>query len=52
MPGTFTLIRQRKDGVNFVVLFNQRTDPSGKSYDEILPVLDRAISGVKKWPAP
>lgn len=45
LPGTFTLARQRADGVNFVVLFNQRTDPSGLGYDAILEALDLAATG-------
>ena len=44
LPGTFTLARQRLDGVNFVVLFNQRTDPSGLAYDAILEALDQAAT--------
>lgn len=50
LPGTFTMGRQRPDGVNIVVFFNQRTDPSGKAYDEIRPVLDRVAAMVKTWP--
>ena len=42
LPGTYTLARQRSDGVNYVVLFNQRTDPSGLAYDEIRGDLDLA----------
>jgi len=50
LPGTFTMARQRKDGVNIAVLFNQRADPSGKSYDEIQQVLDKAIDSIRNWP--
>lgn len=50
LPGTYTMARQRKDGVNIAVLFNQRTDVSGKDYGEILRVLDRAIDSVTTWP--
>lgn len=42
MPGTFTLARQRLDGVNIVLLFNQRADGSGLSYEQILTDLDLA----------
>jgi CubicO group peptidase (beta-lactamase class C family) len=40
LDGTFTMTRQRADGVNIVALFNQRTDPSGLSYEEIQLILD------------
>lgn len=40
LDGTFTMMRQRTDGTNIVVLFNQRTDPSGLSYQQIQEVLD------------
>jgi CubicO group peptidase (beta-lactamase class C family) len=43
LPGTYTLARQRADGVNYVVLFNQRTDPSGLAYDTIMQALDQAV---------
>ena len=35
LPGTFTLASQRLDGINIVVLFNQRADPSGLDYNAI-----------------
>jgi hypothetical protein len=50
LPGTFTLVVQRPDGVNLAVLFNQRTDPSGLSYEDIEKVLNKAADGVKVWP--
>ena len=40
LDGTFTMMRQRPDGTNIVVLFNQRTDASGLSYQQIQEVLD------------
>jgi CubicO group peptidase (beta-lactamase class C family) len=40
LDGTFTMMRQRSDGTNIVVLFNQRTDPSGLAYTQIQQVLD------------
>lgn len=44
LPGTYTLARQRADGVNYVVLFNQRVDASGQAYDQIMGDLDLAAS--------
>ena len=44
LPGTYTLARQRGDGVNYVVLFNQRTDVSGLAYDVIMDALDLAAT--------
>jgi hypothetical protein len=46
------MVRQRGDGVNLAVLFNQRTDPSGRDYHRIKDDLDRAVDRVRKWPAP
>lgn len=40
LDGTFTMMRQRSDGINIVALFNQRTDPSGLAYTQIREALD------------
>jgi N-acyl-D-amino-acid deacylase len=50
LPGTFTLLVRRHDGLNWAALFNQRTDASGLSYDDIDPALHRAADRVKAWP--
>lgn len=50
LPGTFTLGRQRPDGVNIVAFFNQRTDASGKLYDDIRPLLDTVADTIETWP--
>jgi hypothetical protein len=47
--GTFSLAYQRPDGVNIVVLFNQRTDPSGLDYGKIKDAMDTAASSVASW---
>ncbi len=47
LPGTWTLLLQRSDGVNVAVLFNQRTDPSGLKYDLIRNALDRAADSLR-----
>ncbi|HKI36973.1 MAG TPA: serine hydrolase [Gemmataceae bacterium] len=52
LPGTFTMALKRPDGVGIVVLFNQRTDPSGLDYFKIEEVMNRAADAVKRWPAP
>jgi CubicO group peptidase (beta-lactamase class C family) len=46
LDGTFTMTRQRSDGVNLVALFNQRVDPSGLEYEEIVQILDRVADRV------
>jgi CubicO group peptidase (beta-lactamase class C family)/tRNA A-37 threonylcarbamoyl transferase component Bud32 len=51
LPGTFTMALKRSDGVVVVVLFNQRTDPSGLDYFPIEEVMNRAADAVKHWPA-
>jgi CubicO group peptidase (beta-lactamase class C family) len=38
LPGTWTMMQQRPNGVNVVALFNQRTDPSGLSYEKLAEV--------------
>ncbi len=50
LPGTWTLGRQRRDGVNIAAFFNQRADPSGLPYDEILRLLDDAANRIPRWP--
>jgi CubicO group peptidase (beta-lactamase class C family) len=50
LPGTWAFVRQGPDGVTIAALFNQRTDPSGLSYDPIEDVLNAAAKGVKQWP--
>ena len=50
LPGTWAFAAQRSDGVTIAALFNQRTDPSGLSYDPIEDMLNAAAKGVKQWP--
>ncbi len=50
VPGTFTAIYQRPDGVNLAALFNQRTDPSGLNYEDIIQLFDTATDSVTEWP--
>jgi WD40 repeat protein/CubicO group peptidase (beta-lactamase class C family) len=52
LPGTFTMALKRGDGVGVVVLFNQRTDPSGLDYFQIEGAMNRAADEVRHWPAP
>ncbi len=51
LPGTFTMALKRPDGVGIVVLFNQRTDPSGLDYFKIEEAMNRTAGAVKRWPA-
>jgi formylglycine-generating enzyme required for sulfatase activity/CubicO group peptidase (beta-lactamase class C family) len=48
LPGTHTMALQRADGVRIVVLFNQRTDPSGLDYFKIEEVMNRAAQLIKR----
>lgn len=50
LPGSTTVAHQRSDGVNLVAFFNQRTDPSGLSYNDILPLLNGAADSIAVWP--
>ena len=49
LPGTRTATRQR-NGISWAAFFNQRSDSSGLSYDDIRTELDAAIDGVSVWP--
>ena len=40
LPGTYTLGRQKNDGWNFVVFFNQRRDENFNDYSDIRIILD------------
>lgn len=51
LPGTFTMLYQRGDGVAVVALFNQWHDPAGSDPFEIRRLIDRAADGIKTWPA-
>jgi cysteine-rich repeat protein len=53
LSGTNALARQRGDGVNYVVLFNERPS-SGTSYaSQIRTILDEVIdSEISEWPDP
>jgi N-acyl-D-amino-acid deacylase len=50
LPGTWTVVVQRPDGVSYAALFNQRADASGLSYESIRDDLNRAADGIKRWP--
>lgn len=49
LPGTSTMVRQLPDGSDIVTLFDQRTDPSGLSYDQA-PIFDPVDSAIT-WPS-
>jgi len=50
LEGTHSLLVRRHDALNWCVLFNQRDDPSGLSYDQIDDLLHPAADAVSKWP--
>lgn len=53
LPGTYSLMMRRSDGVGWVVLFNQRDDPQlgrGPRYDLIDDLLEQATRSVTDWP--
>jgi CubicO group peptidase (beta-lactamase class C family) len=55
LPGTFTMMMQRPNGVNIAVMFNQSKDASGKAYGKIADVMreiaDRSIGGELRYAA-
>jgi CubicO group peptidase (beta-lactamase class C family) len=53
LPGTYTLLVRRNDGINWAILFNQRddiSDPTGSTYGQIDGLLHAAADAVTTWP--
>jgi CubicO group peptidase (beta-lactamase class C family) len=50
LDGTYALMVRRWDGIDWMVLFNQRADPSGLSYEVIDDALHSAADAVTNWP--
>jgi N-acyl-D-amino-acid deacylase len=50
LPGTYTLLVRRGDGVSFAALFNQRSNDWQKGDAEIDSLLHRAVNEMKRWP--
>jgi N-acyl-D-amino-acid deacylase len=50
LPGTYTLLVRRHDGVSWAILFNQRSDDKKLPDSEIDPALHRAANAVSDWP--
>ena len=50
LPGTYTLLVRRHDGVSWVILFNQRSDDKKLPDSEIDAALHRAANAVTEWP--
>jgi CubicO group peptidase (beta-lactamase class C family) len=50
LPGTYSLLVRTYDGLSWAVVFNQRDDPSGLTYDGIDPLVWAAARAVKSWP--
>lgn len=50
MPGTFSLLVRRYDGLSWAVLFNERVDETGPA-DSIDAALHRAADAVQRWPS-
>ncbi len=50
LPGNFSVIIQRRDGVNIVCHFNQRTDPKVVGDEGIVRVLNDVADSIRDWP--
>ncbi|WP_433466875.1 serine hydrolase domain-containing protein [Spirillospora sp. CA-128828] len=50
LPGTYTLMVRRYDGLSWAVLFDQRQEGDAPSYDGIDLLLHKAANAVKTWP--
>lgn len=51
LPGTFTILVRRSDGLSWAALFNLRVEDSKLSSNAIDPALHRAANAVKEWPS-
>jgi N-acyl-D-amino-acid deacylase len=49
LSGTFTMLKQRTDGVDVAVLFNRR-GPTPMSFADVADLLDAAIERIEEWP--
>jgi len=50
LPGTYTLLVRRWDGIVFAALFNQRSDDWQRGDAALDPALNRATVSVTEWP--
>lgn len=50
LPGTYTLLVRRWDGLSWAALFNQRSLDHKTRDAAIDPALHRAAAAVEKWP--
>jgi len=50
LPGTWTLLVRRWDGMSWAALFNQRSESRRSTDGEIDPALHRAARAVNQWP--
>jgi N-acyl-D-amino-acid deacylase len=50
LPGTFTLLVRRFDGISWVALFNQRSEEGTLTDSDLDPALHRAADSVADWP--
>ena len=50
LPGTYSLLVRRSDGLTWAVVFNQRSEGAMPSDGEIDAALHKAADAVKKWP--
>lgn len=51
LPGTFTLLMRRSDGLSWAVLFNQRSSDPKLPDLAISPALHKAADSITDWPA-
>ncbi|MGH3240446.1 MAG: serine hydrolase domain-containing protein, partial [Spirillospora sp.] len=50
LPGTYTLLVRRNDGLSWAVLFDQRQEGDAPSYGAIDSLLHKAANAVTRWP--
>jgi CubicO group peptidase (beta-lactamase class C family) len=49
LPGTTAMVRQREDGIDVAVLFNNRRDQFEKDNADLKKAMDEAMDAVVKW---
>ncbi|MEU6714301.1 serine hydrolase domain-containing protein [Nonomuraea sp. NPDC046802] len=50
LPGNYSIVVRRYDGITFAALFNRRQEGSAPSFSSIDPLLYQAASAVTLWP--
>lgn len=50
LDGTLSLVSQRPDGINYVLILNSRWDKKNGDYDNVKQVIDSELNLIREWP--